>query len=652
MDSKGFLWIIVAASFIEMWAAGTICDIVGSDNCKDEIGYAVSLAVISLAISVIMTLLNFFMEPPKILDMIVAPLLFGMWTFGILICTFYKPFTTMCNGHISVGNGEYVVVKTANGYVGMWVCFLASGAYMLHSIEFLTKLLMKASPETADGALLAGCGAASTVAMAQAAYLCDNDVTGYGNYQTADGCDKAHTWVVIWCTLALIVCILMMAIGALDQFKKYITTVLCLGYILTVLPMCFVYKDNKWDETGIFSQAGNGFFALWAALLSSFGMAWCGWSGMEAAEAFGHAGVFVPIIFVASFFEFWAAIVLCDKMNASDNYGSGCTDEYAFAVVAGLLGMVLSLIQLVLRIFLKDLAAKTQLPIAASLWIWWMVSLAVVCFKHPFLSMCSEKDTAEVTSLSQAVTITAGNYTYNSATWKYDGGDANGYIATWIAVFASTAMLMENETIHGMFTRIAAGSGSDGAYLSPLVMCSLVVMAQGAYDCDNRTDAVGDGDGESGCTSYMGWAVASGLISAVLGIILMFVSALKDFAKFVYLFLAGWWFCTMGSLTFIYKDQHHSGIYATANNGFFGCWGAFAISMLCCYVAWIDPNFSLAGEPEQEGGEGGDVEPKSDTPGVEANPTAEGADAVDGDLADADGVTAEVPEDEPETAKV
>jgi len=50
-----YVAILLMASFYEMWAAGTLCDTMGSDNCKEEYAWALAVGVISFAICLIMT---------------------------------------------------------------------------------------------------------------------------------------------------------------------------------------------------------------------------------------------------------------------------------------------------------------------------------------------------------------------------------------------------------------------------------------------------------------------------------------------------------------------------------------------------------------------------------------------------------------------
>jgi hypothetical protein len=635
IDGKGYAMVLFAASFFEMWAAGSVCD--GLDKCEKEWAFAVAIGVISLCITLPTLILMMCMQPGgclKIMEGIVSTTLFLLWLISVMICTFDKPFTTMCGQTATVSNNsDTFAYGAANGYITNWLCFIAAACWMSSSITFIDNLVTKATPSSLDGYLIGACGMFSVVAFTQAAYLCNNVVTGYGadSSTSADGCDSAHAWTIAWGTISLVLCLLMMFVKALDWLQKYITSLMAAVWIITVLAECFVYKNNNYDHTGIFPNAGNGFLACWFATLCSFAMAWCGWSGQTASEAFMHSGVYIPIIFVTSFFEFWAAAVLCDRMGGNDDLGENCKDEYAYAVSVGIIGMTLSLVQLLLRIFCKDCAAKTQFPIAVILFLWYFCGVAVMCFDKPFTAFCASQ------SLGQR-----GCHIQNDVLPALQ--DPNGYICTWWAFFASSMMLTENQMVQNAFNRVAAGAGTQGPILVLLIVCSCTVWVQAAYICGEC----------NGCTSYQGWAIAAGIISMTFTFVVMLVTALKDFAKYVYAFLAVLWFCAVGTLTFSYKDADQSGLFADAGNGFLGCWGGLGLSILLCYIGWVDPDFSLS-SPEEEGAEG-DAEPGTEAmPGVEANPTAvedTKTEPIEEDLTEAE-VEVEVEEEgEPETAKV
>merc|ERR1711959_821952 len=86
----------------------------------------------------------------------------------------------------------------------------------------------------------------------------------------------------------------------------------------------------------------------------------------------------------------------------------------------------------------------------------------------------------------------------------------------------------------------------------------------------------------------MGWAVACGVISTVVALVMLIpqsAAAVKQFAKFIYLFLLFWWIAGVTTLTYTYKGSKDaywqtaifSGSYA---NGYFGCWGALFASVV------------------------------------------------------------------------
>ena len=108
-----YVAILMMASFFEMWAAGTICDNLGSDNCKDELAWALAVGVISFCICFIMTVTHsptFCIGAPELQTHATARrqimmcckkeqtistahpaisiLMLGLWTAGVGVCTF------------------------------------------------------------------------------------------------------------------------------------------------------------------------------------------------------------------------------------------------------------------------------------------------------------------------------------------------------------------------------------------------------------------------------------------------------------------------------------------------------------------------------------------------------------------------------------
>lgn len=245
----------------------------------------------------------------------------------------------------------------------------------------------------------------------------------------------------------------------------------------------------------------------------------------------------LAILLVSSLFELWAAASLCHSSFS-------CQNELAWAVACGAISLFICLCMTVMASCdsTKSVASQLQTFVAVLLFLLWAAGAGICTFKGPFNTAC--------------------------------GSSANGYFACWISFIASCLYLFA--TVPAVEHCAHESLESHGTYLGGVLVTSLVVTAQAAYD------------GDSGrFTGMRIWAVTAGAVSVVLVMLLMLVSALQQRMKYVVAVLAGLWIAAVVTLTFTYKGDPEFGIFAAAGNGFFACWCALFISFTLCYTTWV-----------------------------------------------------------------
>jgi hypothetical protein len=304
--------------------------------------------------------------------------------------------------------------------------------------------------------------------------------------------------------------------------------------------------------------------------------------------------VAVWAIALGSFIEMWAAAAYCDIRN--DDW-SDCKDEWAWAVCAGVISLVLVIVILVLMKFKPDLVegifGQVLYVIIFGIWI---VTVAICTFEKPFAPGPT-------------------GYGYGSGNWGYAG---NGYFATWMCCIFSFILIIEGVPFLASILSKVFGSLDDSKRMLLWVWCgSFIEMWHSARICDKSWY----------CEGMLAWGVSAGAISA--GLILIFfilgkfVPAVDAQLKWFALFLALWWVAAVCTLTMpsdachgaspcLDKDTYKAGLFLEASNGFFGTWAAMVWAVILA-----TKQFGVA-MPGSGGGGGGDS-------GVakQANPTAE-----------------------------
>jgi len=108
--------------------------------------------------------------------------------------------------------------------------------------------------------------------------------------------------------------------------------------------------------------------------------------------------------------------------------------------------------------------------------------------------------------------------------------------------------------------------------VSWLLLASVVELCASIAHCDQ---------GYSSCQDYDAFALAAGVVSVVITLILIFVPALTSHIKIIAAFLVLWWIAGAGVNTF-------KGPFQVTGNGFFSSWACLIASvfMLQPHVGW------------------------------------------------------------------
>ena len=143
-----------------------------------------------------------------------------------------------------------------------------------------------------------------------------------------------------------------------------------------------------------------------------------------------------------------------------------------------------------------------------------------------------------------------------------DQAPSSGFFACWIALLSSIRYMQL--TVQSMKTFELPMELPHKAILG----ASLVVVIQSIFD---------------GPFDAYAYACAVGLISFFFAMILL-LEVGKKWAKFIYFFLTGLWFCAVAIFTFQYTDKKELGVFSSAGNGFFATWIAFVSSFLLLFT--------------------------------------------------------------------
>ena len=264
-DPNVYIATLLVSSFYEMWSAGTICDAIGSDNCKDELAWALAAGVISTFICLVMTLCLLCGKNIRDAHPAVAILMALLWTAGVAVITFKAPFTNAC---VTMQGSSYVG-SSANGYFATWISFAAAWRYATLVIPQLQQQNI-----TPNDGLLSSLLVASFVLLAQAAWTgSDQDFKG--------NTGGTYIWAVCVGAISFFLGLLML-VQSLRQHMKGISMFLAIWWFVATATLTFTYKDST--SLGIFAAAMNGFFAAFSLMY----IVWLG-QGHAATDGGGSA---------------------------------------------------------------------------------------------------------------------------------------------------------------------------------------------------------------------------------------------------------------------------------------------------------------------------------------------------------------------------
>lgn len=222
--------------------------------------------------------------------------------------------------------------------------------------------------------------------------------------------------------------------------------------------------------------------------------------------------------FVAAVAVMVQASIDCDRMNERNdlNGKTNCRGNLAYAVAVGALGAVIVLVYMLLVKFVS-LPAKGKVFMTVVLFIWWSMGAFIITFDGPYL----------ITS--------------------------NAYFGTWVA-WTTSAVLLSNSfsEVQGAVSRFQALGKSVGM----LFLGSAVELAASISYCS---------EGSGICVDYAAYALACGVVSLVVVMLMILVPSLAEHKRVIGLFMVAWWVAGAGINTF-------AGIFKITGNGYFASW--------------------------------------------------------------------------------
>jgi len=263
-------------------------------------------------------------------------------------------------------------------------------------------------------------------------------------------------------------------------------------------------------------------------------------------------------ILVFSFIEMWCSIAICVQL---DNYSADCEDEYAWAIVAGLVSTVFCIVLLILSKVKPDLLEGiVGMILAALMFGIWIAAVAVCTFDKPY----------------------APGPTATTSTWVNVNQAGNGYFATWLALCFSGVFVLQ--AIPAAAAAAEKGGGAldfNKKMLLGIAFASLVEMWHAAKICDDSDK----------CERMLAWGVAAGAIGLIISlfwcIITKFVVSLDAHTKWVAVVLTAFWVSAVVTLTMpngekscSSNDYYCKGLFLTVSNGFLGSWVALCLSLV------------------------------------------------------------------------
>jgi len=239
-------------------------------------------------------------------------------------------------------------------------------------------------------------------------------------------------------------------------------------------------------------------------------------------ELLENLGGVVTILFGCSVLVLVQAAVWCQN----------CEGREAYAVTVGAVSGLITLVYLLMARY-NRLPSNARFVLAVFMFIWW--------------------------------TVGAGMLTFPGGTFQITG---NGYFGSW-GGWSCSAWLMKTE--YGRLQSLVDRFSEQG-HVSWLLLASLLEMGAAIAQCNQII---------SKCTDYDAFALATGVVSVVITLCLIFIPALQGQIKVIGMFLVLWWVAGAGINTF-------KGPFQFTGNGFFSSWACLIASvfMLQPHMGW------------------------------------------------------------------
>jgi len=336
---------------------------------------------------------------------------------------------------------------------------------------------------------------------------------------------------------SLVVCIIQMCLfffmdGFAQKASPFVAGTLFILWICGIAVSTFKtpFKDSCGGASStavIGSGTANGYFSTWLGVVAS-GV----WFASavpqvgeyaEKAKPTGEDGMYVAGLILSSLVVMVQGSYDCDNTS----YADGCSNGEGWAVSAGVMSAAIGL----LVQFVPQIADFKRF-----IWIFvaliWFVSVAVLTYSYK-----------DATAGDTGIFIHTGN----------------GFFATWVSAFMSFYLVYES------------WAGEKVQHADPRFYAGLIVIA--SFFEFWAAGALCGKLGDDNCTDEYAFAVAWGLISCVLSIVMMVLyTTCPEAAKTVQPFSAGfffiYWFVGVAVMNF--KKPFHTP--CSMPNGYFASW--------------------------------------------------------------------------------
>lgn len=436
MDNRPYIFVLLVASFWEMWSAAVYCsNLGGTDSCTGANGWAVAVGVISLVLCFVMVVITLVKNPlAESIHPFFSVIMLGWWGFGWAVCTVWEPFHTPCN-----------VKSSAAAYIAIWIALVTSVMYTYNAQGWFRAIVSRISQASnANGTVLFGLFLSSSMLVVQS--LADCNSSGHT-------CTDFFAWSIsAGAVSAVIALVLLLSPLGAGLPAKIISGLLVLWWFLGVATITFKYTDVDLKKLGYYSSANNGFFATWISMILSVCVCYLSWGNESLQMDLMDARLHLMLLSVASLFTIWSSGAYCDT------HGRTCTDQLKWLIALGIISSCVCLLLGLVYCFLghnKDHCIHKVSPVfAALLFLLWLAGVVVGTFDQPFTSMCDET--------------------------------ANGYISLWLGFLAASTFLYTSFSL----CRDTAAKSAEFIYASAVglpgygvLLASIVVLMQAAFEC-------------------------------------------------------------------------------------------------------------------------------------------------------------------------